>query len=1019
MKIQMMRNSVRIRTIIVAVLGLVCALHAADQTWIDTNANNDWSTTAANWDSGVVWTDNNNAIFGGIGEVIDVNGSVSVSNINFTVTDYEIGDATADGTFTLIGAPSVITVAADTESKISEVLAGSGGLTKEGDGTLALTGASSPSTGNTIINAGTVKWGATDALPSGTVTVSDGATLHWTTTIRDYANKRSFTISGDGVNGAGALINNAQSQANPSTMDPLYLAADATVSNSRRTDPYNPRLQGHRLTKIGLGSWNMRGSFLSGTGGSITVDEGVVQIEIGNGGIQSVDGDIVVNKNAFFALLSYNGPAYSCNVDADIILNDGSLVGTSYGAYTGVPECGYYGTVTLNGDCAIQIAWGSTGETLVNDETRRDTKTDIYSEIGGDGNLIINPSNMALAGTISYPITLYATNTFSGSLRIGKGTMILPQSGSITNCPQIDITETSTLIVSNTVNAFGNTTGIAIANDSNAGSGLTLATGVDDTVGSIILDGVLQTTIGTYGSSSSGADVQNDEYFSGSGVIRITSVPSYMTWIDANANNDWNITEPNWGSGVGWIQNANAVFGGTGEEVELDAPIMVQKMTFNSDGYTIADTNANGQLQLTKTPTVISVANSGDTATIAKAIEGTGGLTKQGDGTLKLAGADSPSTGNTIVEAGILYFSADDPLPSGSVTVQSGATVDLGSMSHNIKNARTYTIAGSGTAGQGALVKTGPGSIMSAYGINGLNLSADATIGGTSRMDLGGYIDFNGYVLTKVGSNPIPFRTANLQDTTGGVIINQGHMYLENNNFTINGPVVINSGGTLGTYIVTGDTRTMTMPITINDGGRLWTGGQNPAGTSIFEGTIACSGTAYLHTGHDGGAGWYAGDMIVNSIVSGSGTLIINDTDKDVASTPDRTITLNATNTFSGTIEIELGTLLISSSGSITNCAGLDIFSSAVVEVQNTGDSLNETMTIEIADDSDTDTGMTLAAGVDQRVGKLILGGVTYKNGSGSFGSSASAADNKLDEYFSGTGILQTPPLAGTVIIVQ
>ena len=265
----------------------------------------------------------------------------------------------------------------------------------------------------------------------------------------------------------------------------------------------------------------------------------------------------------------------------------------------------------------------------------------------------------------------------------------------------------------------------------------------------------------------------------------------------------------------------------------------------------------------------------------------------------------------------------------------------------------------------------------------------------------------------------MPFRTANIQDSSGGVVINQGHMYLENANFTIAGPVVVNSGGTLGTYVVIGDSRTFTMPITLNDGGRLWTAGQNPAGTSTFEGTIACSGTTYLHTGHDGGAGWYAGDMIVNSVISGSGTLILNDTAKDVASTPDATITLNATNTYSGSIEIEIGTLLISSSGSITNCTKLDIFSSAVVEIQNTGDSLNEAMTIEIADDSDTGTGLTLAAGVNQRVGKLILGGVTYKNGHGTFGSSASAADNKMDEYFSGTGILETPPLEGTIIIVQ
>jgi len=1021
MSIQNVSDGVLKRTIFIATLSLACALRAADQTWIDANANNDWSTTEPNWDSGSVWTNGNNAIFGGAGELLDVNGSVSVGNITFNVTDYNIGDATADGTFTLSGAPSVITVAADTTNTISEVLAGSGGLTKEGDGILALTGASSPSTGNTIINAGTIQWGGTDVLPSGSVTVNDGATLNWTTTVRDGANARSYTISGTGVGGGGAVINNGTSQANPSTMNPLYLAADATVSNSRRTDPYYTQLQGHRLTKIGPGSWNLRGSFNSGAGGAITVDEGLVQIEIGNGAIQTVDGGIIVNDGAYFALLSYNGPAKSCNVDSDIVLNNGSIVGTSYNATTtfGTPQVAYYGTVTLNGNCAIQISWGGTGAGLINDETIRDTQTDVYSEIGGDGNLTINPVATALSGTITYSVILHATNTFTGSMTLEKGTLILTPSGSVTNSPLVDVASGTTMIVSNTVDALGDAAGILIANDGNSGSGLTLVAGVDDTVGSIVLGGVLQTTIGTYGSSTSGADVQNDEYFSGDGVIRITSLPSDMTWIDANANNDWSVTEPNWDAGVSWFQNCNAIFTGTGEEVELDDPVLVRNMTFNVDGYTIADANANGRLMLSGSPSLVSVANTGESATITKIIEGTGGLTKQGNGRLTLSGADSPSTGNTIVEAGILYWGANDALPSGAVTVEDGATVDLGTLTDVSQNARAYTVAGTGTAGQGAVIKTGSGSVMSANGINGLTLTANTTIGGGSRFDLGGYVDFNGFVLTKIGNNSIPFRTANIQDSSGGVVINQGHIYLENADFTFAGPFVVNSGGTLGTYVVKNDSRTFTLPITLNDGGRLWTAGQNPAGTSTFVGTIACSGTTYLYTGYYGSAGIYAGDMIVNSTISGSGTLILNDTATGVSGAADRTITLNAVNTFSGAIQIERGTLLVSGTGSITNCVEIEIFSGAVVDIQNTGDSLNDETTVIIADDADTGTGMTLAAGMEERVGTLVLGGVTYSNGSGSFGSSASTADNKLDEYFSGTGILVTPPLEGTMILVR
>lgn len=117
---------------------------AADQTWLDGNANNDWSTTAANWDAGSVWVNGNNAVFGGSGEVVDVNGAVSVKNITFNTFGYQIGDAAADGTLTLAGAPSIVNAAVAGTNTISEVLAGSGGLTKSGPGVLLLTGPDSP-----------------------------------------------------------------------------------------------------------------------------------------------------------------------------------------------------------------------------------------------------------------------------------------------------------------------------------------------------------------------------------------------------------------------------------------------------------------------------------------------------------------------------------------------------------------------------------------------------------------------------------------------------------------------------------------------------------------------------------------------------------------------------------------------------------------------------------------------------------------------------------------------------------
>jgi autotransporter-associated beta strand protein len=309
-------------------------------------------------------------------------------------------------------------------------------------------------------------------------------------------------------------------------------------------------------------------------------------------------------------------------------------------------------------------------------------------------------------------------------------------------------------------------------------------------------------------------------------------------------------------------------------------------------------------------------------ATISAVVAGTQGLAKYGNGTLTLAGANSPSTGNVTVQAGLLRWGADDALPSGTITVQSGATVDLYAMTNVASNSRAYSIAGTGTAGQGALVKTTGAGMIGSNAVNGLTLAADATIGGSLRFDLAGFVDLNNFVLTKTGANAIPFRTSNIQDTSGGLVINQGNIYFESFNAAFTGPVVINGGGSLGTYMYNNTTYTFTAPIVVNDGGRLFAGSQGGypgTGDTILAGTIALSGTTRLATGYNGYYGQSPGDMFVNSTISGSGTLILNDAAETPTNAVDREIRFNAANTYSGDVRIGRGTLRLGNALALQN----------------------------------------------------------------------------------------------------
>jgi hypothetical protein len=50
--------------------------------------------------------------------------------------------------------------------------------------------------------------------------------------------------------------------------------------------------------------------------------------------------------------------------------------------------------------------------------------------------------------------------------------------------------------------------------------------GINEIVGTLVLGGVTQTNLGTYGSTVSTATFQNDEYFSGAGVISLVPEPA-------------------------------------------------------------------------------------------------------------------------------------------------------------------------------------------------------------------------------------------------------------------------------------------------------------------------------------------------------------------------------------------------------------------------------------------------------------------------------------------------------------
>jgi autotransporter-associated beta strand protein len=263
--------------------------------------------------------------------------------------------------------------------------AGSGAktLTKSGSGTVFLQAASS-FTGGVTVNAGTIRIGNQSALGTkntavGTVTVASGGTVDLNgVTDATYG----YTISGSGVGGIGALVNNGGTIGTGAAQTTnLRLAADATIGGTGEWGMLasgfgatSIDLAGFTLTKLGSGSFHLANTTF--TAGSLSIQQGNVFINASS---------TTVNASAVAVTLA--------NVaGAALVLNGKSLTLASLaggGASGGSVNLGA-GTLTV-GDAANTTYAGS---------------------ISGTGGLVKQGS-----GTLR----LSASNTFSGGLTVAAG----------------------------------------------------------------------------------------------------------------------------------------------------------------------------------------------------------------------------------------------------------------------------------------------------------------------------------------------------------------------------------------------------------------------------------------------------------------------------------------------------------------------------------------------------------------------------------------------------------------------
>jgi len=417
-----------------------------------------------------------------------------------------------------------------------------------------------------------------------------------------------------------------------------------------------------------------------------------------------------------------------------------------------------------------------------------------------------------------------------------------------------------------------------------------------------------------------------------------------QTYTDASASNVWDATTLNWdASSAFWTNNNDAVFGGTGESVELNAAVSANSLTFNSENYSLVDASADGALTLTGTKTITTNAV---TTTISDVLLGTVGLTKAGTGTLILNGANT-YTGVTTVSDGTLQVNANS---GGKLyTLASTGTLQL---AYGIGNGYGYgvTVNGAGTAATtGLYVKggisvslaetlllqgapttvraygTGP-AVLAGWDTNKTYLSvvaaasgsvtdanvnfAPSTYGYTMNIAAGantatGDITFLGQLTGAPGANSAHFRKsgagslalAGASTNTAAVDIRAGSVILTGgaNRIGTGAPVYLGNGTTSGKLILNGNDQALANLYSVGTG--TTNAVVNGSATSVKL-TVNYTGAGQTFAGTLGGAG--ANENNFSFVKGGTGTY-----------------TLTGTNTYTGGTTVTGGILGLGSAGAV------------------------------------------------------------------------------------------------------
>jgi fibronectin-binding autotransporter adhesin len=967
-------------------------------------------------------------VLGGGGGTLTLSGAANAwtGGITINTGTLQIGDGGANGSLpdpvggfiSLNATGSTLAFNSANDFTIANtMIAGSGNITKNGLGTLTLSG-TNYYTGTTNVNAGILKITNAYALGSSSNVAIAGGTatgiLQLNGSGGDFTEYNRLTLIGRSAATTAHVENFAGNNilADPSTGLGNISLIEGGNQYVIQSDPG----AGNFLTITGTIQNN---AALTGprnlnlVGGGNGLVSGVI-----GGGTGSGDINVVKNGTGTWTLSAANTYAGTTTVTGGTLAlsSTGSIASSS--------------VITVNSPAIFNVSAAgialSPGQTLGGTGTVIGNVADTSS-----GGAIIAPGGAGIAGTLTFSpgYSLGLINGPSNTLKFELGLNTSTTSDSIvvdtfdarnSNKLNIDISPLLSSLANGTYPLIKystyRTNNGSIANDFNLISYTRQTYTLVNNTGSKEIDvqvsGQLPldlTWVGTQngntwdiGSTHNWTDGSASQMFYDSDRVTFTSSGSNSPDINmigrlVPGNVNFTNSQDYKFIGSGYISgNTGLTLNGSGKVTlanstanDFTGPIAV-----NSGTLQLGDGSTNGVIASAASITDNSalIINPVSDVTVANAISGTGTLTKLGPGALTLSSSNSYTGATTISVGKVIMGNAYAFGPASNantVTVSDGATLDLNSLNAGVSASRVLNVQGTGYDGNGAVVSNGTADMFTSF--HGVNFTGDTTLGGNVRWDIGrstgAYLAGNGFTLTKTGTNRIILVDLSYTNL-GAIVVNNGDLCLQGTSIagssTVLAPITVNYGATQSVW---GIAAAVANPILVN-GGTVGTT-LTDAGAATFSGPITMTslGGTLTNTGT-------SGNVTFSGIISDD----ISTDHAMLTKTGSSTVVLtNTANSWSGGTTINLGALQIGdggANGSLPDIAGTIITNNGTL-------TFNSNINFTIANAqitgpgilTKTGSGALTLSGFNSYTGVTnVNGGILKINNSYSLGTSSNVA---------------------------